>query len=145
MSWKNILIIIAVIAAIVLLLGFLFTEGYINPKWQTLTIILGALAIPYQYLKNRFSSFNKKYDEIERLSDRADQRKADEQRHRESMDQKIRERELRLQLLEERISKIDTSIENLEMKQANVRKKVSAMDEDELKEAFEDLFKRKKH
>jgi hypothetical protein len=61
------------------------------------------------------------------------------------MDQKIRERELRLQLLEERISKIDTSIENLEMKQANVKKKVSAMDEDELKEAFEDLFKRKKH
>lgn len=145
MSWKNILVSIAVIAAIVLLLGFLFTEGYIDPKWQTLTIILGALAIPYQYLKNRFSSFDKKYDEIERLSNRAVQRKADEQSHRESMDQKIRERELRLQLLEERLSKIDTSIENLEMKQANVKKQVSAMDEDELKEAFEDLFKRKKH
>ncbi len=144
MSWKRIIIIALIIAVIVLALGFLFTEGYIEPKWQTLTIILGALAIPYQFLKNKFSDFGNKYKEIETLANRAEARKSAEAVHRESTDQKIREQELRLKLLEERLRNLDTSIENIELKREKVTREVKNMDENELKDAFEKRFKRGK-
>lgn len=144
MSWKRIIIIFLIVAGIILVLGFLFTEGYIDPKWQTLTIILGALAIPYQFFKNKFSDFGNKYNEIETLASRADARKSAEAEHRESTDQKIREQELRLKLLEERLKNLDTSIENIELKREKVTREVKHMDEEELKDAFEKRFKREK-
>ena len=144
MSWKRIIIITLIVALVILVLGFLFTEGYIEPKWQTLTIILGALAIPYQFFKNKLSNFGSKYNEIEALADRAESRKASETKHRESTDQKIREQELRLQLLEERLKSLDTSLENIELKREKVTREVKEMHEDELKDAFENRFKRGK-
>lgn len=144
MSWKRIIIIFLIVAGIILVLGFLFTEGYIDPKWQTLTIILGALAIPYQFFKNKFSDFGNKYNEIETLASRADARKSAEAEHRESTDQKIKEQELRLKLLEERLKNLDTSIENIELKREKVTREVQHMDEEELKDAFEKRFKREK-
>ena len=144
MSWKRIIIIFLIVAGIILMLGFLFTEGYIDPKWQTLTIILGALAIPYQFFKNKFSNFGNKYNEIETLANRADARKSAEAEHRESTDQKIKEQELRLKLLEERLKNLDTSIENIELKREKVIREVKSMDEEELKDDFEERFKRGK-
>ncbi|MDZ7776102.1 MAG: hypothetical protein U5L09_11150 [Bacteroidales bacterium] len=119
-------------------------EGHLQPKWQTLTIILGILAIPYQYLKNQLSSFGKRYNEIEDITRRAESRKATEEEHRDTFDRKIHERELRIQLIEERLSRLDMQMENIEMKKEKVKSEVDAMDEQQLRDTFENLFKRKK-
>lgn len=144
MSWKKILLIAAVVIVVILVIGYLFTEGHLEPKWQTLTILLGALAIPYQFLKNKLNSFASRYDEIEDIADRAKSRKAKEERHRDDFDSKMRERELRLRLIEERLSRLDMQMENIEMKREKVKSDVDSMDEQQLRDTFEDLFKRRK-
>ncbi|MCF8231652.1 MAG: hypothetical protein K9J27_05625 [Bacteroidales bacterium] len=144
MSFKNIIITLIVIAAILLGVGYLYTEGYINTDWEILTIILGALAIPYKYLRNRFRDFAGSYEKIDRIVERQDERITGEKKHREEFDNKIREKELRIQLLEEKLEKIDSRIENMEMKKEDVSREVKNMDEEKLKNTFEELFKRNK-
>ncbi|MCF8308566.1 MAG: DUF724 domain-containing protein [Bacteroidales bacterium] len=144
MSFKNIIITLIVIAVVILGLGYLYTEGYINTDWEILTIILGALAIPYKYLRNRFRGFAGGYEKIDRIIEQQDERKKGEKKHREEYDKKIREKELRIQLLEEKLEKIDSRIENMEMKKEDVSREVKNMDEEKLKNTFEESFKRNK-
>lgn len=144
MSFKNILITLLVLVVLLLGIGYLYTEGYINTNWEFLTIILGLLAIPYKYLRNRFRSFSGTYDEIDRIVERQDTRVEGEKSHREEFDTKIREKELRIQLLEEKLEKIDSRIQNMEMKKEKVSGEVDNMDEEELKNTFEKYFKRDK-
>ncbi len=144
MSFKNIIITLIVIIVLLLGIGYLYTEGYIDTDWEILAIILGTLAIPYKYLRNRFRNFGGNYEEIDRIVERQDKRLEEEAEHREQFDSKIREKELKIQLLEEKLEKIDSRIQNMELKREKISGEVSRMDEEELKNEFEKHFKRDK-
>jgi len=144
MSFKNIVVTVIVIAVLLLGIGYLYTEGYINTDWEILAIILGTLAIPYKYLRNRLRNFAGNYEEIDRIVERQDKRVEEETEHREKFDAKIREKELQIQLMEEKLEKIDTRIQNMELKREKISGEVNRMDEEALKKEFEKHFKRDK-
>jgi hypothetical protein len=129
---------------LILVVGFLYVEGYIDTRWQYLVIIFSAIAIPYKYLKNKLSGFDATYREIQNLKENQSARKTESAKYDETIEKKIQTQLMRLELIEEKLRAIDLKIENINLKKEHISEKVHSMDLDTLQNEFEKNYKRDK-
>lgn len=122
------------IIVLLLIVGFLYSQGLINVKWQWLTVILAALAAPFQLIASLFSSPNKKIIE---LQNRQQQRIAEEQQHRLQYDNILREKDQKIKELEITINKMKDRISELELQKQEKEKEIQNInDPQKLQELF---------
>jgi len=107
-----------------------------------MVIILGTLAIPYKYLKDKFSSIGGDIKHVEEVIERQDDRVDQEKLHRANIDNEIHERELRLEILEKRLETIDAKLSTYELKKRNMESDIMSMSDQELVDEFEKRFKK---
>ena len=136
-SMKHWIIVIVIIVAIFLVIGFLHDQGLLNVKWQGLAMILAVIAGPYKLIKNYITGGTKKTDKILEKHEKIE---AEEKIHREEYDKKVKEKEEKIQELENEIVYLDKKIKKVEKKKKNVHKEVEEMDMDELQDEFTDLY-----
>lgn len=133
---KKWIIVLIAIAAVFLIVGFLYDQGLLNVEWQWLAVIIAAVAGPYQALKNFFSGGSAK---TEAILKRNEVTKIEEAQHREEYDKLIDEKKVEIENLQKDIDLLDTKVKLLEEKKKNINKEVDEMDSDEIQE---ELLKR---
>jgi len=103
---------IAIIVIVVLLIiGFLYSQGIIKVRWQWLAIILGVLAAPFQLIASIFGQ-NKK---IAQIMGQRETRIKNEQIHRQIYDAQLKEKDEKIRQLQNQVMKMQDQIEKLEM------------------------------
>lgn len=126
-----------IIVVILIIVGYLQTEGYLNFRWETLTIIFAALAAPFKLVTGMFK---KPSDEIEEITKQHAALRAREEEYRKGIDQAISQRQQNISLLQKDIEVIDARLETLETRKAAISTKVSTMTSEQKKERFQELF-----
>lgn len=135
---KWIIIILCVIAGL-FIIGVLHEAGYLNFKWQTLTMVFAALAGPYTYLKNKL--FNKNNpDSVQEIINRAKQGLLNDEEHRADFDTQISNKEAEINKLENQITSIDKKLREMERQQETSKAEIREMTSDEIAREFEKLY-----
>lgn len=132
--------IVIIIIAIILFLGFLYSQGLINVKWQWLTVILAAAAAPFTFISKLFSGKSIRTNQI--LKDHTSRILA-EKKHRQIYEQAIKKKEERIKELEAQVATLEDEIDDIQLQHKEVTKKVNKMDDvkdlqDAFMEAYED-------
>ncbi len=126
-----------IIIVVLLIVGYLYYKGLIHTSWQWLSVILVALAAPFQLVNSMFGT-NKKLNQILTNSS---VRQQDEVKHREVYDKVIKQKEMRIQELEAQVDKMQDQIDTLELQYKKTDKEVmSETNVDELQNQFMDLY-----
>jgi len=125
------------IAALFLIVGFLYDQGLLNVKWEWLAVILAGMAGPYKVLKNFFSGGTSKTDAILKRNETT---KLEEAAHREEYDILINEKKAEIEALQKDIDLLDTKVQLLEEKKKNINKEVDEMDSDEIQNELINRF-----
>lgn len=130
-------IIIALIVGVILLIvvGYLYDQGYLDFKWQTLTMIFAALAGPYQMIKGYFS--NKSVQDMLKKQQALQQ---EEKQHRVDFDGQIKEKEQRIQTLNKELELTTARFELLEEKKKKIQTDVEKQTVQETQKDAQDLF-----
>ena len=136
-SMRHWLIVIVILVAVFLIVGFLSDQGYLNVKWQGLAMIIAAIAGPYKLLKNYINGGSKK---TEKILDKHQKIEEEEKVHRVEYDQKIEEREKKIEKLDKEIDDLDKEIEKVEEKRKKVDKQTEKMSLDDLQNDFNDMY-----
>lgn len=103
---------IAIIIIVVLLLvGFLYSQGIIKVRWQWLAVILGVLAAPFQLVASILGN-NKK---ISKILEQRGTRIKNEQIHRQQYDAQLKEKDEKIKQLQNEVIKMQDQLETLEM------------------------------
>jgi len=134
---KTWVIIIGILIVVFFTIGYLNDQGYLDVKWTTLAMIFAVLSGPYKFIKGMFSGSKHKITKI------LDQNKADvaeEKIHRKVYDEKILEKEEKIQMLEKEIALLDTKLVEIEQKKQKIESEVNAMDSNEIQDSFNDLY-----
>ncbi len=135
---KWIIIILVVIVALIII-GVLHENGYLNFKWNTLTIIFAALAGPYTYIKNKLFNRNDS-DELAALLNQNKEARQNDALHREQFDAMESSQQAEIQRLQEQVAVLNTKNEELKSQAANVHNEVREMSSEEMAKAFEQLY-----
>ncbi len=135
---KWIIIILVVIVALIVI-GVLHENGYLNFKWNTLTIIFAALAGPYTYIKNKLFNRNDS-DELAALLNQNKEARQNDALHREQFDAMETSQQAEIQRLQEQVAVLSTKNEELKSQAANVHNEVREMSSEEMAKAFEQLY-----
>jgi len=129
---------VIIIIVILLVLGFLYSQGLIHVKWEWLAIILAGLAAPFKLISNFLSGKSVK---TQKILDSHVSRIQEEQKHRVAYDQTIKQKEERIIELEAEVASLEEKIDNIELQQQQVKKQVNQMtDIDDLQNAFIDAY-----
>ena len=137
-AYMNRRLIIAIIAVVLVLVvvGYLYTQGYFqNFKWQTGTMVLAALAAPYQIVMNWI-----KGGEDEKILKKHEAIREDEKKHRIDYDAQIDAKKKQIEDLDKKINEINVKVTQVEEKRATVEQKVNTMSNAELQQKGKDLF-----
>ncbi len=121
------------IILILLIVGYLYSQGYIKTSWQWLSAILAGLAGPFEFIRRSLTGENKKTEE---LLKRQQQRRQRVRQHRERYDAIIRQKEQRIQELEAQVQQLEDQIDRLKLEYQQVDSQVNQMDTQELQEEF---------
>ncbi len=132
-SW----LVIVVIIALLVLVGWLQSLGYFEFDWKPLTILFAALAGPFKMLTKFFSSKGNQLQDISRVHE---QERIAEKEYANRLDNEIELRKGRIQLLEKDVELLDARIETLEIRKAAVGIEVKNMTADQKKKQFIELF-----
>ena len=126
--------IILVLLVIFLILGYLYSQGLINVKWQFLSMILAGFAAPFTILKRFLSGGNSKANKIiTRHRDRVVQ----ENNRRAKFDAYVAQKDKRIQDLEAEIVILENDVENIEREIIDKEESIDNMTEiEELQNAF---------
>lgn len=100
-----------IIILVLLLIGFLYSQGIIKVRWQWLAVILGVLAAPFQLVASIFGQ-NKK---IAKILQQRDTRIKNEQIHRQQYDAQLKEKDDRIKQLQNEVIKMQDQVETLDM------------------------------
>lgn len=100
-----------IIILVLLLIGFLYSQGIIKVEWQWLAVILGVLAAPFQLVASIFGQ-NKK---IANILQQRDTRIKNEQIHRQQYDAQLKEKDDRIKQLQNEVIKMQNQVETLDM------------------------------
>lgn len=134
---KKWLWIVIILIVVLLFLGFLYSKGLINVKWQWLTVILAAAAGPFKFFSNLFSGKSVRSNRyVQSHQNRIDAAK----QHRMVYDQAILEKEEKIKELEAQVNVLEQKIDDLELSQQQVHDQVSNMNDDDLQDAFLNLY-----
>lgn len=136
---KKWIIIIVVVLIALLVIGVLHDLGYLNFKWQTLTIIFSALAGPYTFLKNKLFNTNN-VDSVQDLINKHKQGLLLDEEHRDEYDTKITEKEAEIEHLQNQVTVLDRKLKEIEVKAADNHNQIKEMSSDEIARAFETLY-----
>ena len=136
-SMRHWLIIIIILVAVFLIVGFLHDQGYLNVKWTGLAMIIAAIAGPYKLLKNYITGGSKKTEKVLEKHQKIEEK---EKIHRKEYDKKIEDREKKIEKLDREIENLDKEIEKVEKKRDKVDKQVESQSLDELQNQFADLY-----
>ncbi len=135
MNKRWIIIIVAVVIALVAI-GYMQEKGMLNFKWQTLTILFAALAVPFKFIANWLRGKGS----IEDIQDKHAAVRAEEKEYREAIEAKIKEREQRINLMNKELELLDTKLELVKAKREKVDEEVSKMTVDEKINKFQENF-----
>ena len=108
-KWFWILLIIILIFAV---LGFLYSQGLINVKWQPLAMILAAFAAPFTFLKNFISGGTGKTSKI---LQQQKNRVAEENKRRVQFDAYVKAKDERINELEAEVVKLETEVDSIKL------------------------------
>lgn len=136
---KKWIIIIGIILLALIVIGVLYDKGYMQFKWSTLSMIVAALAGPYQFIKNKFFNANSATQLQELLENNA-QAKINDVEHRKEYDAKIAEKENKIKQLENQVTTLDNKLQELESEEANISTEVRAMTSAEIEAEFEKIY-----
>ena len=135
---KRWVVILAVILLTLLLIGYLYDQGYLKDlQWQGLSMLAAALAGPYVALKNWLFSKNSTLTEI------LDDNKATiekEKVHRIEIDTELAERERKIAALDKEVEVLDSKIKLLNKKKEMIDKEVQDMSIEQTKKEAQRLF-----
>ncbi len=121
---KRWLIIGAIVLISLLIIGWLYTEGYFdNIKWQGFTMLLAALAAPFQFIFGKTKQISKTEEIIQQNL----QIRKEEKQHRVDYDQKLKEREQRIKDLDREIELLQSKVELVDKKREQVKVEVEKM------------------
>lgn len=109
----------------------------INVKWQWLATILVVAAGPFKFIANLFGSNSARTNKI--MQDHYD-RIDDAKNHRMVYDQAIKEKEDQIKELEAEVNVLEQKIEDLELSQQQIHNQVNNMDDNQLEDAFLNLY-----
>ncbi|MGH1365415.1 MAG: hypothetical protein ACRBF0_17770 [Calditrichia bacterium] len=114
------------VVMVILLSGlvFLVSAGYIT--WQPLTIIAAALAAPFRFIIGWFTSSE------EDIRDRHRKIREQEKRFRDKLDNKVKDREKNIDIINKEIELLDAEMELLKKKKDLVELEVGNMSDEEL-------------
>ncbi len=117
---KRWLIIGSVVFIALLIIGWLYTEGYFdNLSWQGLTMLLAALAAPFQFIFGKAKEISK----TEQILNENLQMRKQEKTHRTDYDEKIKEREQKIKELDKEIELLQSKIQLIDEKREKVLKR----------------------
>jgi septal ring factor EnvC (AmiA/AmiB activator) len=136
---KKWIIIIAVVLVALIVIGVLYEGGYLNFKWNTLSMIFAALAGPYMYIKNKLFNTNN-VDTIDDMIRKAQDGLKVDADHRAEYDEQITQRETKITHLKDQTTEFDRQIEQLQVQATSTKKEVKEMSSDEMAAAFEQLY-----
>ncbi len=129
-------VILAIIIIILIVIGYLYTQGYLqNFEWQTATMIFAALAAPYKMVMNWLTS-----DSAKEILEKHKDIRAEEKVHRKDMDAEISEKEKKIALLDKELELVQAKIEVLEERKKKIKPEVEKMSVNELQQEGQDLF-----
>jgi len=129
--------IVIIIIVVLLIFGYLYSQGLINVKWQWLAVILAALAGPFKMFSSIFSGKSVRTNQlVQSHYDRID----DAKQHRLVYDQAILEKEERITELEAEVNVLEQQIDDLELSQQQIQTQVNDMNDDDLQDAFLNLY-----
>ncbi len=135
---KWIIIIICVLVGLIVI-GILHEAGYLNFKWQTLTIIFSFLAGPYTFIKNKL--FNKNSpDSVNQLIKEAKESIAENQGIEENYQENITAKEQEISKLEEKVNNLDAKLNKVENQTQNVATEIRQLSAEEMAIEFEKLY-----
>ncbi len=135
---KKVFWIILVLVLIMLILGFLYSQGVIKVKWQWLAVILAAFAGPFNFLSNFFSGRNVKTDKLLK-SQKLDMERLRKRREMYEVYQK--QKNERIDELEAEVVKLKNEVTDLEFELKQKKKEVNNMtDINELQDAFMEAY-----
>lgn len=121
---KRWLIIGAIVVIALLIIGWLYTEGYFdNISWQGLAMLLAALAAPFQFIFGKAKEISK----TEKILNENLQMRKEEKTHRVDYDKKIKEREQKIKDLDREIELLQSRIQLIDEKREKVQDKVEKM------------------
>ncbi|MBN2892270.1 MAG: hypothetical protein JXL97_10405 [Bacteroidales bacterium] len=131
---KKLFWIIIIVLVIFLILGFLYSQGVINVKWQPLAMILAAFAAPFTFISNFLKGKSVRTDKILKQQkdsmDNLNNRKA-------KFDVYMKAKDTRIQNLEAEIIKLKDDISNTELQIKEKKQEVNQMtDINDLQNAF---------
>lgn len=131
---KKIFWIIIILIVIFLVLGFLYSQGIINVKWQPLAMILAAFAAPFTFLTNFLSGKSVRTNKI-----LEDQKKSMDKlkNRREKYEVFLEEKNQRIEELKAEVVKLKDDIDKQELEMKEKENQINNMsDIEELQDAF---------
>jgi hypothetical protein len=134
---KRWLMIIGITLAALILIGFLYDQGFMDFKWQGLTMIIAALAGPYQFIKNHILQSSKSTQE---LIQRQEDIRVQELEHRTDFDIKVKASEDKIKELNKELEMINTRYEILEAKKRNIQSDINKLSIEEKQREAQDLL-----
>lgn len=135
-NWKH-LILIVVIVALLIAIGYFYSKGFLHFKWQWLTILFAALAAPYRLF---VKWINGSGATVESITAQHDAVRKQEQDYRDTMEAQIKDREQRVTLMQKDIDLLDTRLQLLQSKKDQVDSQVQTMSIDDKIKKFQQDF-----
>ncbi len=137
---KRWIIIFAIITlAILLIVGYLYDQGYLdNLKWQWLTVLAAAIAGPYKFIAKKLRG-----DDITSIKESEEKYqgiKQEEQARREEIYKKLEEKDQQIQVLNDDLEEMYQELQRLKRQRRSAREEVEAMDTDEKLKEFDNEF-----
>ncbi len=115
------------IIAILLLIGYMYSQGWINVSWEWASIILAGLAGPFTYLQKKFGFKLGKNNKVESILQRQAQLEQELKLLRERYDIEIQKREMRIQQLQAELERLQDLLDQLELERRTNEQKVRDM------------------
>jgi hypothetical protein len=135
-NWKH-LIWIAVIAALLIAIGYFYDKGFLHFKWQWLTILFATLAAPYRLF---MKWINGSGDTVASITAQHDALQKQELDYRDTMEAQIKDREQRVALMQKDLDLMDTRIQLLQSQKAQVDSQIQNMSiDDKIKKVQQDF------
>jgi len=115
------------IIAILLLIGYMYSRGWINVSWEFASIILAALAGPFTFLQKKLKLPLGKNNKVQSIVERQRQLEQELQLLREKYDIDIQKRELKIQQLQAELEKLQDKLDQLELERKATEQEVNNM------------------
>lgn len=141
--WTKILIIFSIFLIIFIVLGILYSNGYLDDLgWTTLAMIGAAAAGPYvvvrNWLRDKLSSSS--VDRVKESEEIYLKLRKGEQLKRSNLNKIISDKDKQIESLRQEVNILNIDLKSLQEQRASVKADVDDLTTDELLEAFDEEF-----